>query len=476
VVPLIISITTIPFIVLNLGVEKFGFLSLYLVLIGYFGLLDFGLGKATTRFMRISNNNKIFQNQYFWTSYLFSLFIGILFSAIAFYFYYNYSIFDFLNIELSLRVKFQETFKYFLLCVPIFMTGNVLIGALESRDSFKLLNIIHVIIEAAIRIFPVIVIFKSNDVTYIIFGILLIKSISVFIYLFFCFKKMPELFMPFKFNVNIFNDLFSYGKWLLLSNIIGPLMIYMDRFVIGALLSVKQLTFYTIPFDFIKKIQAIPLSVGRAIFPTLSEDKCSRNYIVYKASTIALYVMMIPISIFIYVFSKDILSLWLGISFAVKSYLLLKIISIGVFLNAVSKPAFTYLQASGRTDITAKAHLFELPFYIVSLYIFINSFGLVGVPVAWVVRVLIDRIILLIFTENNYWEKYFKLKQFIFEILIFLSIISSSVLPLGKIYCGRLLFLIIWLIVLYAILFSYLLNIDEKRRIYNYFKINGGPN
>jgi len=287
---------------------------------------------------------------------------------------------------------------------------------------------------------------------------------------------MPELFMPFKFNVNIFNDLFSYGKWLLLSNIIGPLMIYMDRFVIGALLSVKQLTFYTIPFDFIKKIQAIPLSVGRAIFPTLSEDKCSRNYIVYKASTIALYVMMIPISIFIYVFSKDILSLWLGISFAVKSYLLLKIISIGVFLNAVSKPAFTYLQASGRTDITAKAHLFELPFYIVSLYIFINSFGLVGVPVAWVVRVLIDRIILLIFTENNYWEKYFKLKQFIFEILIFLSIISSSVLPLGKIYCGRLLFLIIWLIVLYAILFSYLLNIDEKRRIYNYFKINGGPN
>jgi len=47
-VPLLVGVATIPFIVRGLGTERFGFLSLAWVVLGYFAIFDLGLGRATT--------------------------------------------------------------------------------------------------------------------------------------------------------------------------------------------------------------------------------------------------------------------------------------------------------------------------------------------------------------------------------------------------------------------------------------------
>src|SRR5439155_8913476 len=47
--PLLVGIVTIPSLVANLGRERFALLSLAWTIVGYFGFLDLGLGRATTR-------------------------------------------------------------------------------------------------------------------------------------------------------------------------------------------------------------------------------------------------------------------------------------------------------------------------------------------------------------------------------------------------------------------------------------------
>ena len=49
VLPLLAGIAAVPYLVAHLGTERFGLLGLAWILIGYFGLFDFGLGRALTR-------------------------------------------------------------------------------------------------------------------------------------------------------------------------------------------------------------------------------------------------------------------------------------------------------------------------------------------------------------------------------------------------------------------------------------------
>ena len=49
--PMLFGLVAIPFLLEQLGREKFGILTMAWVLIGYFGLLDLGLGRALTQYI-----------------------------------------------------------------------------------------------------------------------------------------------------------------------------------------------------------------------------------------------------------------------------------------------------------------------------------------------------------------------------------------------------------------------------------------
>src|SRR5271165_6731772 len=47
--PLLVGVFTVPIILKGLGIERFGLLALCWVVLGYFGMFDLGLGRATTK-------------------------------------------------------------------------------------------------------------------------------------------------------------------------------------------------------------------------------------------------------------------------------------------------------------------------------------------------------------------------------------------------------------------------------------------
>jgi len=49
--PFLVGIIAIPLIISGLGTERFGLLSLGWVILGYVGIFDLGLGRATTKFV-----------------------------------------------------------------------------------------------------------------------------------------------------------------------------------------------------------------------------------------------------------------------------------------------------------------------------------------------------------------------------------------------------------------------------------------
>ena len=78
-IPIVVGIVTIPFAVKGLGTEGFGILSIAWVVLGYLGLLDFGLSRATTKFVAEGLARRRFEAlpTLVWTALVVSFLLGV---------------------------------------------------------------------------------------------------------------------------------------------------------------------------------------------------------------------------------------------------------------------------------------------------------------------------------------------------------------------------------------------------------------
>jgi O-antigen/teichoic acid export membrane protein len=78
------------------------------------------------------------------------------------------------------------------------------------------------------------------------------------------------------------------------------------------------------------------------------------------------------------------------------SYRIAQLLLVGTLALAVGALPFALLQGLGRPDIPAKLNLVELPFYAVALYWLIQTYGVTGAAVAWMLRASIDAGLLIV--------------------------------------------------------------------------------
>ncbi len=95
-------------------------------------------------------------------------------------------------------------------------------------------------------------------------------------------------------------------------------------------------------------------------------------------------------------FANTGLSFWLNQDFAIHATRVLQLLAIGVFINSLGRVPYALIQAAGRPDICARLHLLELPLYLISLWYMLHGWDVEGAAFAWVLRIFLDNLALLI--------------------------------------------------------------------------------
>lgn len=232
-------------------------------------------------------------------------------------------------------------------------------------------------------------------------------------------------------NLSTAGTLFKFGAWMTTSNIISPLMVNMDRFIIGALISMSAVAYYVTPFDVVTKLLIIPAAIASVLFPAFSAGfSQDREYTVklYMRGIKYVFILLVPMVFLFVSFSKQGLEIWLGQEFSKNSFRVMQILSIGVLLNAVAHLPFALIQAAGRPDITAKLHIVELPLYLLMLLILISAFDIRGAAIAWLVRVTVDCVVLLIVGN-----RLIRLEQYRAGSVFVGGLVSAGLIALGMI-------------------------------------------
>lgn len=423
VVPLILALVTIPLYLNAVGTERYGALAVAWLILGYFGLFDLGLGRATSqRIAALINSSAEHRARVFWTAVLVNMGMGIVGGAIL-YFCAIYFFTHKFNAENWLRSEILEAIPYLSLAVPIATLTGVANGALQGREKFLDVNIITIIGTCLFQLLPLIIAYLCGPVLkWLIMAAILARIIGFLIFYVRVHHHILEGFKP-SFDNKEWLSLLKFGGWVSLSSIIGPLMVIADRFMIGALITAAAVTIYVIPFDIVQRISVLPRALTASLFPKMSMLDSDQSIALSDRSVRIINIFISPIILGLIYLIAPLLSLWIGAEIATKAGSIALILLLGWWVNSFAIIPYSRLQAEGRPDLVAKTHLIELPFYTVSLYYALSEFGLLGAAAAFSTRTAIDYIVLNKLSSGRW---HIPRDLIVISIILFTSIIFNS--------------------------------------------------
>jgi O-antigen/teichoic acid export membrane protein len=344
-------------------------------------------------------------------------------------------------------------------------------GVLEGLSRFGLVNAIKIPTNVAIIIAPVFVLPFSDNLYPITAVLVASRALAFLSYFYLCFHFLPGLKKLLRPNATHIKKLLNFGSWLTVTSIVGSLMAlgYVDRFLIGSMLTINSVTYYVTPFEIVTKLWAIPISMVGVMFPVFSAYTISHKEKLHALHQVAIkYILLIltPIVIAIIVLAKPFLRIWLGPAFPPQSALVLQILAVGVLMNAVGHVPYIAIQSLGRPDLTAKRHLWELPFYLIIMWYFIKTMGIIGAAATWLLWTVIDAVLLFqmvkaVMPRTQVSQKFHKWRLIAVIGTLFLLAYLSSIFPNIYLKIG-----LLTIILLTAIGLGWTLMIDNLEKTY----------
>jgi len=398
-IPLFLGLLTIPWLLRYLGIERFGILSIAWAVLGYVGQFDLGLGRATTKFVAECLGRGDIEKlpALIWTSVFSQLVFGGLaaFLLLALTPALSNHILKISSVHL---LEMKMVLLILAGSIPLVIATNSLRGVLEADQQFTLINYIKIPANISVFLLPVLGIPLAIGLPGIVLLLVLSRLATVLAYLLACFRIFPSLRQRIALDLSLLRIMFAYGSWVTVSNLISPLLTYVDRFFIGAIISMAAVGYYTAPYEIVTKIWLLPSSLLATVFPAFSalqaRESGERMEELYVRSVKSILITAGPVLLILAAFARQILGVWLGPQFASRSASTLQILALGVFINCISFVPFGMLQGLGRPDLTAKFHMVESPFYVLVLWVLLKSLGLPGAAWAWTIRVAVDTVLL----------------------------------------------------------------------------------
>lgn len=394
--PLLVALVSIPKLIEGLGADRFGILTLAWMIIGYFSLFDFGLGRALTKLVaeKISVNATNEIPSLAWTGLSLMLVLGLVGTLILICLapWFAHSA---LKIPQAIQEETRNSFYLLAMSIPIVVVTTGLRGLLEAAQRFGIVNLIRIPMGIFTFVGPLLVLPFSHSLVPITLVLVAMRVFALAAHLLMCLKTVPHLRSEFKVRRDLAWPMLSLGGWMTVTNTIGPLMVYLDRFLIGAFISMAAVAYYVTPYEIVTKLWLIPGALVGVLFPAFAEtlmhdqDRAAK---LYWRGVKYIFLSVFPLVLVTTTFAYEGLNLWISAEFATKGFRVLQWLAVGVLINSLAFVPFSLIQSAGRPDITAKLHLVELPVYLLLLWVLLQVYSIEGVAIAWTLRVAIDAI------------------------------------------------------------------------------------
>lgn len=412
----VLNFVMMPIIIYFIGVVEYGIYLLVTAFIGYFGLLDLGIGRSLLKFIAEyhARKDKDKLNEVINTAFFIFLGIGIV-GAIGLFIIGTFFIGIF-NLEGDLLLKAK--FIIYLLAIT-FITSfslstfkNIMEG-IQRYDILAYISFIISLVNIAVTVTVLLLGYGIVELLFytICFGLIgyVIITISVHKYLPYITIKSSYL------NRDMVRTLFGLSLFLLFFLIFARIIYYTDTLVIGFYLGAAMITFYTAAW----KISQIPnkaiLMTLSATIPATSEldalkKKKALQLLFLRASKYCLGLLLL-LGLPTLFMSKEILKYWVGWTGGDFSlyHLVVNILIVSLFFDFFNLVSFHILTGMNKIKFLITCYGVVAILNLILSIVLVQKIGLEGVALGTALPFIVMSPFFIWYTFRTieiYWKDY----------------------------------------------------------------------
>ena len=400
--PLLAALFAMPALIEALGPERFGFLALAWALVGYFSFLDLGLGRALSRIVaeRLGTAREADIARLSGGTLTLTTVLGVV-AGLALYASAAWLCDGVLKLSPQIAGEAVPAVQILAACLPLVTLTAALRGVLEGARRFGWVNAIRVPLGILTFTAPLAVAYSTVELPALCATLFALRVLALAAHWWACAALLPglgRLGMPTR---GAAQELLGFGAWVTVSNLVGSVMVYIDRFVIGAQISMAAVAYYTAPYEVLTRFWVLPAALGGALFPALAGASPAQARLLHRKAVMMMLFTAVPLALLAGLLAPQWLALWLGDEFARQGARAAQWLAAGVAVNCLAQIPFTLLQARGRADLPGKLHIAELPVYLAALFVLIRGYGIEGAAMAWFGRCAADAALLFVLAGRH---------------------------------------------------------------------------
>ena len=433
--PLGLLIITTPYIVSKLGTQHYGLWSLANTLLGFWGILDLGIGYATMKYVSqyyaMEDTEKM--QRIIRATNSIAVMMGLLGTV---------SIITIISPFAAKLFKvpaddYKLATNAFLLASLAFfpnLLNQGLLGILKGLQNFKATASISVIQTLLSILFTVLILYADGGLLGVIFVNVLSRWI-VLIILLAIVKCLVSVKLTPNFVLKDMKVVLGYGVFCMLTSLGGMVFTYGGRFLIGFFRGTSAVTYYVVPCAISSNILVVTNVLAQVLTPVFSsidamgDTEKNKEFLVKSSRLSAVFALGCGV-ILIWV-SDTLMKLWMGQEFARHSTLVFQLQIIIYSLLSINAAPHSFLRGLGKPQIITKYTLTAGFAVAVLDILLIPRFGVLGAamglfgylvitfPLLYIARNVFD------VSGIKFWGSMYKTYFFIFFSLIVISYVKQ---------------------------------------------------
>jgi O-antigen/teichoic acid export membrane protein len=398
VVPVLVSLVTIPIYLKVIGLDRYGVLAICWVLVGYFGLFEFGLGPAVAqRIATLSAQPAGVRSAVAWGALGLSLALGTL-GCLLLWAVAGPLLGAMKGLTPSLSSEARDAVEWLGLLVPLSTTYAVLSGALQGRQQFLVMNIMTSSGNILVGVAPLAAaLLQGPALPHLIAALVTARLCIVAALLLACWRRVP-LERPAWPSSAILGSLVAFGGWVAAAAALTPVLTSAEKVAIGWMIGAAAVSVYMIPFTLLGRMTVLPQSLASALIPrfaTLSPDEVDD----FEHRLLASFSRLItPIMLLAMIVLAPFLQLWVGDKLGTQGTPLGMLLIAGIWFNCCTYVPYSRLQGTGRPQLVTKLVALQALPYLLFLILCMKVGHLAGAAFAWSFRMAIEMVLLIVGT------------------------------------------------------------------------------
>lgn len=406
----VVTVISGPIYIRFLGVSDYGLLVLLTSILTPLGLLNFGFGNATIKYIAESYGRGEIEKggEYLRTTLLFNIGVGII-GALTIVLLANFLSTSVFEIETAKQHIAQKALIWIALGWLVTQISATFKGVPIALQKYKMVSIITGLSTSLNIVIGLLVLVAGGDLLVLIQVRLVWNILIIGLWGGLARRMLPGIdFWP-KFHEQAFIKSFRFGVWQVVSQIGGMINNQADKFMLGIYVSTSAVGLFSIPMLIFGAGYNVIAKLGEVLFPAISDLQGTGNehhlmHVVLRSSWL-LNVLMAAIMGTIVVFAHDVLRLYVGSDIANSSAFILKIFAALAILSAPSIGIGQFLLGTGRTNWQAITAISTGSVTLAVSMILIPRYGLHGAAWSDLVAIVLSRPLIHFLIWRKYWRQ-----------------------------------------------------------------------